>query len=118
VAATCAYLTVALAFQPMVRRLPRSGTAVSLLRVSYPDGQGMLRKVLQLATEQGFAVDELATSSREDGHVLTAADGQHLVEVMLHLHGKGSVYDLAARLSELPRVRAVASDDANVPIDD
>jgi hypothetical protein len=38
--------------------------------------------------------------------------------VVLHLHGKGSVNDLAARLSELPSVRAVTSDDANVPIDD
>jgi hypothetical protein len=38
--------------------------------------------------------------------------------VVLHLHGKGSVNDLAARLYELPSVRAVTSDDANVPIDD
>jgi len=34
------------------------------------------------------------------------------------VHGEGSVNDLAARLSELPSVRAVTSDDANVPIGD
>jgi putative Mg2+ transporter-C (MgtC) family protein len=116
--ATGAYLIVALAFQYVARKLPRSGSAVSLLHVSYPDGRGILRQVLRIATEQGFAVDELATTSRPDGQALTTADGQRLVEVKLHLHGKGLVTDLAARLSELPSVRAVTSDDANVPIDD
>jgi putative Mg2+ transporter-C (MgtC) family protein len=116
--ATGAYLIVALAFQYAARRLPSSASAVSLLHVSYPDGHGILRQVLRIATEQGFAVDELATTSRPDGQALTTADGQRLVEVKLHLHGKGLVTDLAARLSELPSVRAVTSDDANVPIDD
>jgi putative Mg2+ transporter-C (MgtC) family protein len=118
-AATGAYLIVALAFQYVARRLPRSGSAVSLLRVSYPDGRGILRQVLQAATEQGFAVDELATGRESgNGYEASTANGQRQVEVVLHLHGKGSVNDLAARLSELPSVRAVTSDDANVPIDD
>jgi hypothetical protein len=56
-----------------------------------------------------LAVDELATGR---------GNGNRQVEVVLHLHGKGSVNDLAARLSELPSVRAVTSDDANVLIDD
>jgi putative Mg2+ transporter-C (MgtC) family protein len=121
-AATGAYLIVALVFQYGAQRLPRSGTAISLLRVSYPDGRGILRQVLRVATEQGFAVGELATDGGDahsgNGHVAGATNGQHLVEVVLHLHGKGSVNDLAARLSELPDVRAVTSDDANVPVDD
>lgn len=45
-----AYLIVALAFQPVSRRLPRSGTAISLLRVRHLDGRGILRRVLQVAT--------------------------------------------------------------------
>jgi putative Mg2+ transporter-C (MgtC) family protein len=121
-AATGAYLIVALVFQYGAQRLPRSGTAISLLRVSYPDGRGILRQVLRVATEQGFAVGELATDGGDahsgNGHGAGATNGQHLVEVVLHLHGKGSVNDLAARLSELPDVRAVTSDDANVPVDD
>ena len=121
-AATGAYLIVALVFQYGAQRLPRSGTAISLLRVSYPDGRGILRQVLRVATEQGFAVGELATDGGDahsgNGHGAGATKGQHLVEVVLHLHGKGSVNDLAARLSELPDVRAVTSDDANVPVDD
>jgi putative Mg2+ transporter-C (MgtC) family protein len=114
VAATGAYLIVALPFQYVSRRLPHSGTAISLLRVRYPDGQGILRQVLQVATAHGFAVDELAAGSSEGYWPdAAAADGRQMVEVVLHVYGKGSVSDLAARLSELPGVRAVASDDAN-----
>ncbi len=53
VAATNGYLLVALAFPVAARRLPSSGTAVSTLRVRYPDGRGILRDVLQLATSRG-----------------------------------------------------------------
>ena len=106
-AATAAYLTVALAVHALSRRLPRSGTAVSLLRVRYLDGHGTLRQVLQVTTACGFAVDELAAASSG------ADDGQRTVEVMLHVLGSGSVNDLATRLSELPGVRAVTAEDAN-----
>jgi putative Mg2+ transporter-C (MgtC) family protein len=117
-AATVAYLIVALAFGYVSRRLPRSGTAISLLRVRYLDGHGILRRVLQVATACGFAVDELAAGSggAGDGHEPGAADGQRMVEVVLHVPGKGSVNDLATRLSELPGVRAVTAEDANAPV--
>jgi putative Mg2+ transporter-C (MgtC) family protein len=115
VAATVAYLIVALAFQYLSRRLPRSGTAISLLRVRYPDGHGVLRQVLQIATASGFMVDDLATGSTgtDDGDQPGTVIGQRTVEVVLHVHGTGSVNDLAARLSELSGVRAVTSEDAN-----
>ena len=87
VAATVAYLIVALAFQSVSRRLPRSGTAISLLRVRYLDGHGVLRCVLQVATACGFVVDELATNSgADDGHQPGAANGQRMVEIVLHVH--------------------------------
>lgn len=114
-AATVAYLIVALAFGYLSRRLPRSRSAISLLRVRYLDGHGTLRRVLQVATGCGFVVEELAAggSGGDDGHPPGAADGQRMAEVVLHVHGTGSVNDLAARLSELPGVRAVTSEDAN-----
>ena len=115
VAATVAYLIIALAFQYVSRRLPRSATAISLLRIRYLDGHGILRGVLQVTTACGFVVDELAANSSggDDGHQPGAANGQRMVEVVLHVHGTGSVNDLATRLSELPGVRAVTSEDAN-----
>ncbi len=92
VAATVADLIVALAFQYLSRRLPRSGSAISLLRVRYLDGHGILRQVLQVATACGFTVDELAAGSggADDEHGPGAADGQRVVEVVLHVHGTGS----------------------------
>jgi aconitase A len=35
------------------------------------------------------------------------------VEVILHVHGRGSVNDLAAMLTEIPGVRVVIADDVH-----
>jgi putative Mg2+ transporter-C (MgtC) family protein len=100
------YFVVAVAFPVLAHRLPRSSTAISVLRVRYPDGRGLLRELLQLATERGFAIDSVATEAvgRGDGRI---------VEVTLHVHGKGQVNELAAALSEVEEVQAVLADDAN-----
>jgi hypothetical protein len=57
------YLVVALVFPALSGFLPRSGTAVSAVRVRSPDGQGILRQALQTATARGFAVNELSVSA-------------------------------------------------------
>jgi putative Mg2+ transporter-C (MgtC) family protein len=113
-AGTAGYVLVALGFPVVTRRLPRSGAAVSTLRVRYPDGQGILRDVLRLATSRGFAVNEMSTETvgRAPGGQLAASP---TVEVLLHVHGRGSVNELAAALAELPDVHAVVADDANEP---
>jgi len=51
--ATGIYLIVALVFPALTRFLPRSGTAISVVRVRYPDGRGILRQALQTATARG-----------------------------------------------------------------
>jgi putative Mg2+ transporter-C (MgtC) family protein len=109
--ATGAYLVVALAFPVLSRRLPSSSTAISTLRVRYPDGHGILRDVLSLTTSRGFAIDQMSADAV--GGVRAELD-----EVSLQVHGKGSVNDLAAALAELPHVHAVAADDVNVPVPD
>jgi putative Mg2+ transporter-C (MgtC) family protein len=130
---TGVYLVIALAFPILTRRLPSSPTAISVIRVRYPDGRGTLREVLKLVTKLGFSVDELSTEAVGHGGQpgaeaaepkLAAAgpsetgkaheDGQAMVEVALHVYGKGSVNDLAAQLSEIHGVRAVLADDVNV----
>src|SRR5580692_3554058 len=60
---TAIYLVVVLVFPVITRRLPRSATAVSALRVRYPDGRGILRNVLREATARGFAIDDVATEA-------------------------------------------------------
>jgi uncharacterized membrane protein YhiD involved in acid resistance len=70
--ATAIYFLVAVAFPMATHRLPRLATAISALRVRYPDGRGILR-----------------------------------------VHGRDSVNELAAALSELDDVDAVLASDVN-----
>jgi putative Mg2+ transporter-C (MgtC) family protein len=109
------YFLVALVFPLATRRLPQSATAISALRVRYPDGRGRLRDVLRQATDLGFAIDDVSTepvgyrsAARSGG-----APGPPMVEVTLHVHGRNSVTDLAASLSELDGVVAAAASDVN-----
>lgn len=65
VLSTVVYFVVAIAFPLLTQRLPRSGTAMSVVRVRYPDGRGILRDVLAQVTERGFAVAEDVHSTGE-----------------------------------------------------
>lgn len=116
---TGTYLLVTLGFPVITRRLPRSVTAISAVRVQYPDGRGILRQALEATTARGFAVNELSVNTPRDAEpdpVTGAPAGLAMpptVEVVLQVHGKGSVNDLASVLTEIPGVRAVIADDAN-----
>jgi putative Mg2+ transporter-C (MgtC) family protein len=116
---TAIYFVVALGFPEITRRLPRSSTAISMIRVRYPDGRGILRQLLQVATARGFAIDQLSTESLGHRHPTPSEparagdDGVPMVEVEMHVHGRASVNDLAVALSELEGVHAVIADDAN-----
>jgi putative Mg2+ transporter-C (MgtC) family protein len=101
---TAIYFLVALVFPLAARRLPRSATAISAVRVRYPDGHGILRQILGQATSHGFAIDNV------DTHTL---DDRSMVEVTLNVHGRQSVTELAAALSELEQVQAVVASDVN-----
>jgi putative Mg2+ transporter-C (MgtC) family protein len=115
--ATGIYFVIALAFPVATRRLPMSATAISALRVRYPDGRGLLRNVLHEATERGFTIDDVSTEAlgRRPG-VTAGRDGDArppMVEVTLHVHGRHRVTELAAALSDLDYVDAVLATDAN-----
>jgi putative Mg2+ transporter-C (MgtC) family protein len=124
------YFVVAAIFPLVTSRLPRSATAISALNVRYPDGQGILRDVLEAATTRGFIIDDveaqtlgqqtpaLGQDGSAPGHDGSAPgpDGPapaRTVEVTLHVHGKESVANLAAGLTELEDVHAVLATDAN-----
>ena len=108
------YFVVVLGFPVVTRRLPRSATAISAVRVTYPDGRGILREVLAAATARGFAIDDIATERvGADGQPGDPAAAGHAVQVTLHVHGRSPVTELATALSELPDVEAVLATDAN-----
>jgi putative Mg2+ transporter-C (MgtC) family protein len=106
---TAIYFVVAVVFPMLTRRLPHSSTAVSMIQVRYPDGRGVLRHLLHVATELGFAIDEVATEAVDHRGI----DDPELVEVTLHVHGKTSVNELAAAFSDIDDVDAVLADDVN-----
>jgi putative Mg2+ transporter-C (MgtC) family protein len=107
------YIAVTLLFTPLARRLPRSETAVSTIQVTYPDGQGLLRQLLEIVTDQGFAVDDLVTEPAEERGRGTAKT----VRVTLHVHGRSSVAALTTAFAEFDGVRAIVADDANVVLE-
>jgi len=113
--ATGIYFIVALAFPLVTRRLPRSATAISALRVTYPDGRGILRAVIGETTRRGFAIDDMATESigQQLGSPGDDTGSRPTVQVTLHVHGRQPVTELAAALSELEDVHAVLATDAN-----
>lgn len=80
----------------------------------YLDGRGVLRRLLQVVTSQGFTIDEVSTdtAARHAGpHADSEAqDGRPLVQVTLQVHGKQPVTDLAAILADID---AVLVTDAN-----
>ena len=112
------YFVVALVFPAVTRRLPHSSTAISEIRVRYPDGRGILRQLLQVATDRGFAIDEVSTETL-DGSWARSGESRDekgraaVAEVTLHVHGKSSVNELAAVFSEVDEVEAVLADDIN-----
>ncbi len=118
VAATCIYLIVATVFPKLSRQLPHSSSVISVLRVRYPDGKGVLREVLALATTRGFAISEISTEALGYQRTPGNEKGQSteevpMVSVSLHVRGQTLINDLVAALTELPGVDAVLADDAN-----
>ena len=111
---TAIYLLVALVFPEITRRLPHVGGGLSMLKVRYPDGRGILRDLLQHTTSSGFVIDDLSTASvRGDRQGSFSEQGESLVEVTMHVHGKGSANELAVELSEVHDVEAVLVSDAD-----
>lgn len=115
---TAAYLVVATAFRLLARHLPRQASATSTLRVRYPDGHGVLRDMLQIATSSGFIIHELSAESLSQrnlsGTTAVTPDGKPpspdarpVVEVRLHVNGRYPVSELAAVLSEVDGVDSV-----------
>ncbi len=121
VAAGAYLVIVALAFPALTRRLPRSATAVSSLRIRYLDGRGVLRRLLQAATSAGFTIDEVSADPvgrpAASGPGPQTRDGKPFVEVTLQVHGKQPVSELAAVLSGIDDVDIVRLNDANAVSD-
>jgi hypothetical protein len=77
-----------------------------------------LRRLLLVATDLGFAIDQVSTESlghagSDENEAERAGTTRHEVEVTMHVHGRASVTNLAAAFSEIEEVDAVVAGDAN-----
>jgi putative Mg2+ transporter-C (MgtC) family protein len=103
---TLAYFITVFLFRAVALRLPRSPHAGFGLRIVYADGRGVLRDVLATCTDQGFTIARVSTRRLE----ALVADGP-AVAVDLQVVGQPHPETLAARLTDLPGVHGVSSDE-------
>jgi len=99
---------------PLARQyLPLAAPGTSTLRVRYPDGHGILRQVLNEATQRGFAIDDLSTEPVSDRSPALGAGESNgkpaMVVVTMHVHGRRPVSELASSLTDLDLVDAVVA---------
>jgi putative Mg2+ transporter-C (MgtC) family protein len=95
--ATAGHFIVVLGFTSISERLPRAGDTE--LRVLYEDGRGILRAILGVCGQRGFAITSFDTHHQDGG----------TVSVTIELQGRAPLNDLAAELDDLDGVREVAS---------
>ncbi len=108
VAVTVMYLFVAFVFPVILARLPRSRFSSSVLRVTYEDGRGLLRTIVQMCTAKGYFVADLelvrgsqrGRSARDVGEDAP----QRTVEVLIELEGRHEPGDLVHELASLAGV--------------
>ena len=99
------YMVVTLLLPIARRHLPLMAAGTAMLRVHYPDGRGMLRQILNETTRRGFTIDDLSTEPATDGQA-------PMVAVIMHVHGKRPVSELAGALADLDLVDAVVASDS------
>jgi putative Mg2+ transporter-C (MgtC) family protein len=107
VASTVAYLVVTITYPYIARRLPDSGLVPSPLRITYLDGQGVLRQALSRVTAAGFDVSDL----RVDRH-----EGEAVV-VDVEVRGQMPLADLVSDLGDIHGLLTVHVADANADPD-
>ncbi|MFC4949926.1 MgtC/SapB family protein [Pseudonocardia sp. GCM10023141] len=105
-ATTLAYFVVAYAFPMLTSRLPRARPGSTLLEVTYVDGRGLLRRILNTCTTSGWVVADLETRPMDE-------DRGAPVSVLLRAEGKGARDELVADLAEIEGVLGVSTRDGD-----
>ena len=107
---TFGHFVIVYGFTPVARRLSRRLPGVHQLRLTYRDGEGVLRRALAECTSRGFVVRELATAPEDEAHwrEQDVPPGRR-VSLRLTVEGPGTVTGLAAWLSDVDGVIAVTA---------
>ncbi|MGO3734257.1 MAG: MgtC/SapB family protein [Canibacter sp.] len=94
---TAVHLLTLTVIGPLVVKLPTRDTR-RVLRIVYVDGEGVLRRILSVATEIGFSALILSTSKRKKSN---------LVEVDVRFKGKPALDILMPKLHDVDGVQEV-----------
>jgi putative Mg2+ transporter-C (MgtC) family protein len=111
---TAGHFVIVHSFTPLARRLSRRLPGVHQVRLTYRDGEGVLRRALAECTSRGFAVRELATAPDDEGDRREYdVPSSRRVSLRLTVEGRGTATDLAAWLSDIDGVLAVTAGDVD-----
>ncbi|MBM6399205.1 MgtC/SapB family protein [Phycicoccus sonneratiae] len=103
---TVGYFLLMYGIRPLGRLAARFRPHVFGIRITYEDGRGLLRDIIDTVTAGGLSVEELRSRRREE------SDGAPLVDVTLVLAGATDLALLTSRLDEIAGVRGVTTGDA------
>ena len=100
-ALTALHLFTLFVIAPLIRKLPNSDHG-RLLRITYRDGEGVLREILGLASRMGFA------NTIVDSRKFEADDGVRMVRIDVKFEGKRPLHLLVAPLMDVSGVDTVS----------
>jgi putative Mg2+ transporter-C (MgtC) family protein len=103
-AVTVIYLIIAVGFPPILRLLPRPRYSSSVLRVTYEDGRGLLRTIVQVCTSKGHHVVDLELVRGEQRIGPDREGGRRQVGVLIELEGTHDPGELVHELAALSGV--------------
>lgn len=126
VAAVVLYYLVMYLMRPLAKVAHMFRPDIFALRVSYLDGRGVLRTVVDLTTKAGYSIEELNTvqvgasepgsdrerDDRRDRDVPQAEERRTTVDLSLVVAGRGDLPKLTAALSEVDGVLGVRTGSA------
>jgi putative Mg2+ transporter-C (MgtC) family protein len=111
---TVGHFVIVYGFTPLSQRLSRRLPGVHQVRLTYRDGEGVLRRALAECTSRGFAVRELETAPEDEGDRREYdVPPSRRVSLRLTVEGRGSATDLAAWLTDVDGVLAVTAGDVD-----
>jgi putative Mg2+ transporter-C (MgtC) family protein len=95
------HFLVVYGYPPLLQLLRRGVGGVAGIRVHYVDGQGVLREILQAATQLGFSVLEVNTEGRESA--------TPTIDLVMRVSGRVPANELVSALAELDGVTLVGT---------
>jgi putative Mg2+ transporter-C (MgtC) family protein len=114
---TGAHFLVVYGYPPLIRLFTRTRPASCEIRVSYHDGQGALRTILEVATRSGYVVEQARTERRtaeeetDEEFGRTKVRSANVIDLWLRLVGPRNTNDLFTGLSEQSGVLSVDTGD-------